>query len=106
MSNPDKPFKTFEELREILTTGHNLISCINDPNALEILKFIPYYDLVNGYKEAFMVNDKFKPNTTIDKYFCFIYLIVLLKALYLKAAYILRIISKIFWLMLLPRTMM
>lgn len=71
MSNPDKPFKTFEELREILTTGHNLISCVNDPNALEILKFIPYYDLVNGYKEAFMVNDKFKPNTTIDKLFLF-----------------------------------
>lgn len=54
-SNFDKPYKTTDELIDILIAKHRLI--IEDKNITkDILKFVPYYDLVNGYKECFMDN--------------------------------------------------
>ncbi|WP_370834180.1 hypothetical protein [Acidaminococcus sp.] len=57
----DKPYKNLEELVEILQTKHHL-TITNKKNAIESLALIPYYDLVNGYKEYFMDDeDNFKP---------------------------------------------
>ena len=60
----DKPFQTFEQLITVLKDKHGLK--IDDPEYIkDILKFIPYYDLVNGYKELFMQNDRFENDTNI-----------------------------------------
>lgn len=54
----DKPFKTFDELLDVLSQRHNLK--IQDSEiAKGIITFIPYYDLVNGYKEILMDGEKF-----------------------------------------------
>lgn len=55
---PDKPFKTFRELVEHLQHEHDL-SVMDPVWAENALRVIPYYDLINGYKDLFMVNDKF-----------------------------------------------
>lgn len=48
----DKPFKSFKELALCLQNEHGLM--VDDVNqAAYILQFLPYYDLVNGYKEIF-----------------------------------------------------
>ncbi|MSA73275.1 Abi family protein [Holdemania massiliensis] len=61
----DKPFKTYPQLVEILINSHGLI--VQDKqNAIELLKIIPYYDLVNGYKEHFMVNDQYVKGMTLE----------------------------------------
>lgn len=55
----DKPFKSFKELALCLQNEHGLM--VDDVNqAAYILQFLPYYDLVNGYKEILMTNDHFK----------------------------------------------
>lgn len=64
---PDKPFKTFEQMIDYLQEFHELR--ILDPSwASNMLKVVQYYDLINGYKEVFMHNDKF------DSSICFEYL--------------------------------
>ena len=61
----DKPFKTYPQLVEILINSHGLI--VQDKqNAIELLKIIPYYDLVNGYKEHFMINDQYVKGMTLE----------------------------------------
>lgn len=67
----DKPYKTLDELIELLITKHHLT--IEDPErAKKILSFIPYYDLINGYKECFMdAADQFNPQITFDKLYLF-----------------------------------
>ena len=56
----DKPFKSFEEQIAILENKYNLY--IEDKDmALSALKSLTYYDLINGYKECFITNDKFEP---------------------------------------------
>lgn len=60
----DKPFKTFEELTDVLKQKHNL-KIHKKSQAAEILKVIPYYDLVNGYKEMLMINDKYDGSVTM-----------------------------------------
>ena len=71
MSNlPNKPFKSFRELVEHLQNEHDLY--VIDPNWAEnALKFIPYYDLINGYKDIFMVNDKFQPPINFEYLYLF-----------------------------------
>lgn len=60
----DKPFHTFEELAVLLRDEHGLtIGNINE--ASRILQFIPYYDLVNGYKDVLMNGEKFRYTFTI-----------------------------------------
>ena len=66
----DKPFLSFQEQIEYLKNEHNLI--IDDPNlAIRFLSSISYYDLINGYKECFMVNDKFNGNLSINDLYRF-----------------------------------
>lgn len=61
----DKPYKTYNELIDILINEHGLI--INDRNrAIEQLKVFPYYDLINGYKDHFMIQDKYINGITLD----------------------------------------
>lgn len=57
--NPDKPFKEYEELIEIMK-GRN-IHFTDEKQAIDILKRIPYYHLINGYKDLFLhdENDNF-----------------------------------------------
>ena len=67
----DKPYKNLEELVEILQTKHHL-TITNKKDAIESLALIPYYDLVNGYKEYFMDDeDNFKPEISFDTLYFF-----------------------------------
>lgn len=71
MENFDKPYKTIEELVDILINDHHLI-VPNPDNAKKILRYIPYYDLINGYKDVFMTGaDKFKPSITFNMLYTF-----------------------------------
>lgn len=68
----DKPFKTYEQQIERLISDYGLeIKNINF--AKYVLSTFSYYDLVNGYKDIFMINDKFINGTTIE-YLTFFYL--------------------------------
>lgn len=49
----DKPFRTFEELAVLLRDEHGL-AIGNIEETVQVLRFIPYYDLVNGYKDVLM----------------------------------------------------
>lgn len=70
--NWDKPFKTFDEQIDHLIQEHNLI--IPDrAHAKKLLSSISYYDLINGYKDCFMVNDQFQGETIEDLYLFFIF---------------------------------
>lgn len=60
----DKPFKTFDEMALYLETYHGLTVANGDTERKYIanmLRVIPYYDVINGYKDCFMSNDKFYP---------------------------------------------
>lgn len=54
---PDKPFKDLDELLGILRDRNLIIE--NEEKAKDILLTFSYYDLINGYKDLFMVNDNF-----------------------------------------------
>ena len=61
----DKPFKTYAELIEQLRDKYGLI--INDDSfATQTLATFSYYDLINGYKECFMTEDRFIEGTSIE----------------------------------------
>ena len=61
----DKPFKTYEEQLDILEQKYGLI--IGDrKQALTALQSLTYYDLVNGYKECFMKNEKFESGISLE----------------------------------------
>nr|WP_072537039.1 Abi family protein [Anaerococcus mediterraneensis] len=66
---PDKPFKTIEEQIEILDSRKLIID--NQAFAQAALFTYSYYDLINGYKEVFMIDDEFRPNTTIEDLYLF-----------------------------------
>lgn len=66
---PDKPFKTVEEQIEILDSRKLIIN--NNEFAKEALLTFSYYDLINGYKEIFMIENEFRPNTTIEDLYLF-----------------------------------
>ncbi len=71
MTQYDKPYQTLDELICLLSTRHHLI-IPNKEKAKNILKFIPYYDLINGYKEHFMdENDTFESGITLDFLYMF-----------------------------------
>lgn len=57
---PDKPFKTYQEMVAYLQDFHHL-ACLDPAWDVSVLQLVPYYDLINGYKELFMSGDKFKP---------------------------------------------
>lgn len=61
----DKPFKTYEEQLNLLEDKYNLF--IEDREmALTALQSFTYYDLVNGYKECFLKDDKFEAGISMD----------------------------------------
>lgn len=67
---PDKPFKTYQEQIEILKNRYGLI--INDNIFAEVaLRNFTYYDLVNGYKDCFMTNEKYNPGVSIEELYIF-----------------------------------
>jgi abortive infection bacteriophage resistance protein len=69
--NFDKPFKTYDEQLKKLQTDYQLT--IVDWNAgINILKSLSYYDLVNGYKDYFMIGGVYKEGTTIDYLYAFL----------------------------------
>lgn len=62
---PDKPFKTYKQQIEYLRETHGL-DISNEDTAINILRSISYYDLINGYKDGFMVDDKFPEHMSIE----------------------------------------
>lgn len=66
----DKPFLSYEEQLEKLKNVYNLKSC-NHKGDIMLLKTISYYDLVNGYKDCFMENNKFIDGITLANIFLF-----------------------------------
>ena len=61
---PDKPFKTIDEQIKILQSRNLIIE--DEEFAKRALFTFSYYDLINGYKECFMVDDEFRPNISIE----------------------------------------
>lgn len=60
--NYDKPFRTFDDLVKCLENDHGLLISGGDEERQyisDVLHVIPYYDLVNGYKDVFMQEDRF-----------------------------------------------
>lgn len=66
----DKPFLSYEEQLEKLKNVYNLKN-INQDTDLMFLNTISYYDLVNGYKECFMKENKFNDDVTLVDIFIF-----------------------------------
>lgn len=66
----DKPFLNYEGQLEKLKNTYNLKS-YNYETDIMFLKTISYYDLVNGYKDCFMENNKFIENVTLTDIFLF-----------------------------------
>ncbi|WP_296128610.1 Abi family protein [uncultured Anaerococcus sp.] len=61
---PDKPFKDLNELLDILRSRNLIIE--DEEKAKDILLTFSYYDLINGYKDLFMVNDTFKDGISLS----------------------------------------
>lgn len=67
----DKPFLTYEQQLLKLKSYNLEIDDNNIELELELLKNISYYDLVNTYKDCFMVDNKFIDKTTLFDVFLF-----------------------------------
>lgn len=61
----DKPFKTYSDQITHLKEERNLI-INNESFAMKALSVISYYDLINGYKDIFMDNDKFHNGVSLE----------------------------------------
>lgn len=66
MNEHGKPHLSFHEQLVHLKEHHKLDLNPNSYIAEEILKSMSYYDLINGYKEHFMVNDIYGDSNIID----------------------------------------
>ena len=62
--NYDKPFVPLDDL--IIKLKERGLKISDDNYAKNILRSYSYYDLINGYKNIFMPNNTFNPNTTIE----------------------------------------
>jgi len=69
----DKPFLDYGKRIEKLKVDYNLEITNKRILEKEFLKTISYYDLINGYKDCFMINGKFQ-NENILTLFNFSYL--------------------------------
>lgn len=67
----DKPYLTYEEQLEKLKNVYNLKVTGNIDFNLMFLSTVSYYDLINGYKDCFMQDDKFINETTLSDLFVF-----------------------------------
>lgn len=66
---PDKPYKTVDELISLLIERGLYIG--DKQFAKEALSSLSYYDLINGYKNFFMRNDRFIKGTSIEELYDF-----------------------------------
>lgn len=66
----DKPFLSYEEQIEKLKNVYNL-KINNSDTDIMFLKTISYYDLVNGYKDCFMKDNKFIEEISLTDIFLF-----------------------------------
>jgi len=66
----DKPFKTYTQQVEHLKKKYNL-NISNNVFAEDALSAMSYYDLINGYKECFLSNNKFNKDITIEFLYMF-----------------------------------
>lgn len=64
----DRPFLTFEQQISRLRDDYSLI-IENDFFAIEALTSVSYYDLVNGYKSIYMINNKYEDGVSIEMLF-------------------------------------
>lgn len=63
--NFDKPFLDYDKRIKLLGDRYGLV--INDEKfAAHILKIVSYYDLINGYKDVFMNNERYDGKTSIE----------------------------------------
>lgn len=63
--NFDKPFLDYDKRIKLLEDRYGLV--INDEKfAAHILKIVSYYDLINGYKDVFMDNERYDGKTSIE----------------------------------------
>ncbi|MGP1487920.1 MAG: Abi family protein [Peptoanaerobacter stomatis] len=70
MNKYDMPFLTYEQQVDRLINKYNLI--ISDTDfAKKILNSISYYDLINGYKDIFMKDEKYLPTISIEYLYVF-----------------------------------
>lgn len=69
--NYDKPFKTYEELSELLKSKYSVITD-NQAYTLNLLKTVSYYDLKNGYKEYLNQLSSEKDENSIEMLFKFL----------------------------------
>ncbi|WP_215508421.1 Abi family protein [Peptoniphilus sp. EMRHCC_23] len=70
MTAYDKPYLSFDEQVLHLHSEYGLI--IQDKSlGATILQSISYYDLINGYKECFMINNAFEAGTSLDELYQF-----------------------------------
>ena len=69
----DKPFLDYDERIEKLKVDYNLNITNKRILEKEFLKTVSYYDLINGYKDCFMIDGKFQ-NENILTLFSFSYL--------------------------------
>lgn len=68
--NFDKPFLDYSELITLLQHKYNLV-IPDEQRAIHILKLVSYYDLINGYKDVFMVNEQYDGKTSIEFLYSF-----------------------------------
>lgn len=61
----DKPFLTYDEQIKYLQEVHKL-QILDENFAKTALKSITYYDLINGYKDCFMEDDKYKDEISLE----------------------------------------
>ena len=61
----DRPFCEYQEMVNHLVHDYGLIIKDND-FAIHALKVFTYYDLVNGYKDSLMINERYRRGITIE----------------------------------------
>ena len=66
----DKPSKEYDEQIEHLKNIH-LLHIDNISFAKQALRTFSYYDLINGYKDLFMVDDVFKDGVSFEYLYVF-----------------------------------
>ena len=70
MISYNKPFKTYPEQIDHLSNKYGLI--INNRDFAEkALQVISYYDMINGYQECMMIDNRFIQGTTIEEIYMF-----------------------------------
>lgn len=67
----DRPFLTYEEQLNRLKTEYEMETTINGELEISFLNTVSYYDLINGYKDIFMKDNKFISGIDLSEIFVF-----------------------------------